>query len=56
MTVLQAIALAGGLSERGSRRGMKVLRMSGGKHVEVSVRDSDLIRPGDTLVIRQRFF
>jgi polysaccharide export outer membrane protein len=56
MTVLQAIALAGGLSERGSRRGMKVLRRSGGKQVEVSVRDSDLIRPGDTLVIRQRFF
>ena len=56
ITVLQAIALAGGLAERGSRRGMKVLRMSGGKQVEVGVKDSDLIRPGDTLVIRQRFF
>ncbi|MBI2223062.1 MAG: polysaccharide biosynthesis/export family protein [Acidobacteria bacterium] len=56
MTVLQAIALAGGLAERGSRRGMKVLRVVGGKQVEVSVKDSDLIRPGDTLVVRQRFF
>lgn len=56
MTVLQAIALAGGLAERGSRRGMKVLRVVDGKQVEVSVKDSDLIHPGDTLVIRQRFF
>jgi polysaccharide biosynthesis/export protein len=56
MTVLQAIALAGGLAERGSRRGMKVLRVVDGRQQEVSVRESDRIQPGDTLVIRQRFF
>lgn len=56
MTVLQAIALAGGLSDRGSRRGMKVLRAAGGKQVEIAVKESDLIKPGDTLVVRQRFF
>jgi polysaccharide export outer membrane protein len=56
ITVLQAIALAGGISERGSRRGMKVLRNSGGRQVEVSVNESDLVKPGDTLVVRQRFF
>jgi polysaccharide export outer membrane protein len=56
MTVLQAIALAGGLSERGSRRGLKVLRATDGKQVEVSVKETDLVKPGDTLVIRQRFF
>lgn len=56
MTVLQAIALAGGLSDRGSRRGMKVLRVSGGKQVEIDVKETDLIKAGDTLLIRQRFF
>jgi polysaccharide biosynthesis/export protein len=56
MTVLQAIALAGGLAERGSGRGMKVLRTVAGRPRELSVSDSDLIQPGDTLVIRQRFF
>jgi polysaccharide export outer membrane protein len=56
MTVLQAIALAGGLSERGSQRGMKVLRTVEGRQVEIGVKDTDLIRPGDTIVVRQRFF
>jgi polysaccharide export outer membrane protein len=56
ITVLQAIALAGGLTERGSRRGMKVLRVSAGRQVEIGVRESDVIQPGDTLVVRQRFF
>lgn len=56
MTVLQAIALAGGLSDRGSRRGMKVLRVAGGKQVEIEVKETDLIKAGDTLLIRQRFF
>jgi polysaccharide export outer membrane protein len=56
MTVMQAIAVAGGLSERGSRRGMKVLRTVDGRQVEVGVKDTDPIKPGDTLVIRQRFF
>ena len=56
MTVLQAIALAGGLADRGSHRGMKVLRMVDGRQLELSVSDRTLIQPGDTLVVRQRFF
>ena len=56
ITVLQAVALAGGFAERGSTRGMKVLRTVDGKQQEVSVKGTDLIRPGDTLIVRQRFF
>ncbi|HSL22912.1 MAG TPA: polysaccharide biosynthesis/export family protein [Vicinamibacterales bacterium] len=56
ITVLQAIALAGGLTERGSRRGIKVLRLVNGRQVEVGVGESDVIRPGDTIVVRRRFF
>lgn len=54
MTVRQAIAVAGGLSERGSDRGMKIIRRVGDKEIEVSVSMSDLVKPNDTIRIRQR--
>lgn len=56
MQVLQAIALAGGLSERGSNRGMRILRVVDGKQESVEVKMTDLVKPGDTIVVRQRFF
>jgi polysaccharide export outer membrane protein len=56
MTVLQAISLAGGLTERGSNRGIRILRTADGKQVEVGASLSDLVQPGDTIVVRQRFF
>lgn len=56
VTVLQAIALAGGLTERGSSKGIKVLRVVNGVQKEISVKTTDLVEPGDTLVIRQRLF
>lgn len=54
MTVRQALAVAGGLTERGSTRGMKIIRRVGNKEVEVSVSMSDLVKPNDTIRIRQR--
>jgi len=54
MTVQQAIAEAGGLTERGSTRGIKIARNVNGKAVEVGARMSDPIRPNDTIKIRQR--
>ncbi len=56
MQVLQAIALAGGLTERGSNRGMRILRVVDGKQETVEVKMTDLVKPGDTIVVRQRFF
>jgi polysaccharide export outer membrane protein len=56
MTVQQAIALAGGLSERGSDRGIVVRRLVKGKMTDVDVRLDDKVQAGDTIVIRQRFF
>jgi polysaccharide export outer membrane protein len=55
MTVLQAISLAGGLAEKGSNRGIKVVRVVNGQKKEVGVKLTDVIQPNDTLVIRQRF-
>ena len=54
MTVLQAISLAGGLSEKGSDRGIKVVRVVNGQKKEIRVKLSDVIQPNDTLMIRQR--
>ncbi len=54
MTVRQAIAEAGGVSERGSTRGIKIIRKVDGKEVELDAQMSDLVRPNDTIRIRQR--
>jgi len=56
MTVQQAIALAGGLSDRGSDRGVVANRVVNGKPADVSVQLEDLVQPGDTIKIRARFF
>jgi polysaccharide export outer membrane protein len=56
MTVQQAIAMAGGLSERGSDRGIKASRVVKGKLVDVDLRLQDPVQPGDTIKVRSRFF
>ena len=56
MTVQQAIALAGGLSERGSDRGIVARRLVNGKTTDFDVKLDDKVQAGDTIVIRQRFF
>ena len=56
MTVQQAISVAGGLSERGSDRGIVVRRLIKGKMTDVDAKLDDKVQAGDTIVIRQRFF
>ena len=57
MTVQQAIAVAGGLTERGSDRRIKADRiMSDGKVVEVSLRLEDKVQPNDTIKIATKIF
>jgi polysaccharide export outer membrane protein len=55
-TVEQAIALAGGLSERGSDRRITASRTVKGRRVTVSLSLSDLVQPGDTITVQQRIF
>jgi polysaccharide export outer membrane protein len=54
MTVQQAIAEAGGFTERGSTRGIKILRKVKDKDVEIGVRLTDRVLPNDTIKVRQR--
>lgn len=56
LTVQQAIALSGGLTDRGSDRGITATRIVNGKAVDVPVRLEDTVAPNDTLNVRQRFF
>jgi polysaccharide biosynthesis/export protein len=56
MTVQQAVALSGGLTDRGSDRGITATRVVSGKAVDVPVKLEDAVMPNDTLNIRQRFF
>lgn len=54
MTVRQAISVAGGLTERGSDRRIKIIRKVNGKDVELDAEMSDLVRPNDTIRVPQR--
>jgi polysaccharide export outer membrane protein len=56
MTVLQAVSLAGGLTDRGSDRGMKIIRITDSKRQELDVKETDAVLPNDTIQIRQKFF
>jgi polysaccharide export outer membrane protein len=55
-TVLQVIALAGGLTERGSDSRIKLLRVVDGKQQEFKAKLTDTVEPGDTVVVQERFF
>ena len=55
MTVAQAIAEAGGVTERGSTRGLKIVRKDGqGREIEIDAKMSDVVRPDDLIRVRQR--
>ncbi len=54
MTVLQAISTAGGIVERGSNKRLRIVRIVGDKRKEFDAKPTDLVLPGDTIVVRQR--
>jgi polysaccharide export outer membrane protein len=55
-TALQVLSLAGGLTEYASTSRMKVVRMVDGKKREIKVKMTDVLMPGDTLIVPERFF
>jgi polysaccharide export outer membrane protein len=57
LTVMQAIAMAGGPTERGATGRVKIFRRVGDAVEEVkNVKLSDLVKPGDTIQVPQRYF
>lgn len=55
-TVLQALSLAGGVTDRGATGRIKIVRIVKGKTVELRVQLTDIVRPGDTIMVPERFF
>jgi polysaccharide biosynthesis/export protein len=55
-TVLQALSLAGGVTDRGSTGRVKIVRSVDGKKKELKAKLTDLVEPGDTLIVGERFF
>ena len=55
-TVLQALALAGGVTDRGSTGRLNVVRTVDGEERQIEVQLTDYVMPGDTIVVPERFF
>jgi polysaccharide export outer membrane protein len=55
-TVVEVLALAGGLSDRGAGNRVRILRLVSGKKVEIKAKLNDVVRPGDTLIVPERLF
>jgi polysaccharide export outer membrane protein len=55
-SVLQALSLAGGVTDRGSTGRVKIVRTVEGKNREIKAKLTDVVEPGDTLIVGERFF
>jgi polysaccharide biosynthesis/export protein len=55
-TVLQALALAGGVTPRGTTARVRIMRTEDGEDREIHAKLRDIVRPGDTIIVPERFF
>ena len=55
-TVLQALSLAGGVTPNGAMNRMKIIRIVNGDKKEISVKLTDIVQPGDTIMVPERYF
>ena len=57
MTVMQAIALGGGINPRGTERGVRIHRKNGnGQVAKIDARMTDLVRADDVIYVRESLF
>lgn len=55
-TALQALSLAGGVTPNAATNRLAVVRVVSGVKKEIKIKLGDLIQPGDTIVVPERFF
>jgi polysaccharide export outer membrane protein len=55
-TVLQALSLAGGITDRGSTNRIRISRPTKGDKKEMKAKLTDVVQPGDTIIVGERFF
>jgi polysaccharide export outer membrane protein len=57
MTVLQALSAGGGLTPRGTERGLRIKRRdAGGKLQTIDVKGDDLLAPNDVVYVKESLF
>jgi polysaccharide export outer membrane protein len=56
MTVMQAIALGGGINPRGTERGIQIHRKDGNGVKKIGVRMTDEVRPDDVIYVKESLF
>ena len=55
-TVLQALSLAGGVTENGAMNRVRIVRIVAGTKKELKVNLTDIVKPGDTIIVPERYF
>jgi len=55
-SVLQALSLAGGVTDRGSTSRVRIVRIVDGEKKEFRVKLTDVVQPNDTIIVGERFF
>src|SRR5262245_14525518 len=55
-TVLQALSLAGGVTDRGSMSRITIVRVVKGDKKEIKAKLTDIVQPNDTVLVRDRLF
>jgi polysaccharide export outer membrane protein len=55
-TVLQALSLAGGVTPTGAMNRTRIVRARNGTKTEIKAKLTDIVQPGDTILVPERFF
>jgi polysaccharide export outer membrane protein len=55
-TVLQALSLAGGVTPTGAMNRTRIIRAKDGGKAEIKAKLTDIVQPGDTIMVPERFF
>jgi len=55
-TVLQALSLAGGVTQNGAMNRAKIIRIIDGVKKEINVKLTEIVQPGDTIMVPERYF
>lgn len=56
MTVVQALSVGGGLSDRGTQNGIRIKRQASGAVEEMQVGLNDMLQPNDVVYVRESLF
>jgi polysaccharide export outer membrane protein len=56
LTVLQALSLAGGMTDRAAKGRVRILRVVAGRQKQINAKMTDIVKPGDTIEVPTRFF